>query len=468
MRIISCHLENFGSYKTLDFDFQNQGLTLIQGPTGSGKSTLMDAIPWILFGVTAKGGKVDEIRSWNTKGITTGTIRLSNGYTISRTRGPNDLFYSTKGPEKLRGRDLGDTQKLINSELGFTVEQYLSGAYFHEFSQTAQFFTTTPKIRRNICEQIADLSLAKKLQLSLSEKRKSTDIQFRLAEIEAHKAKSQLETFLRLSEHELHKSSMWEISHEKTMAYVQSCYEKFEAGRKKVITNQCRECGTKLAEPKEVVDNSINPHIERLSALLNEENPHNEGVKDFSKEISQCKDSAKIYEAQCVDLKNILNDYNMLGEVLDSFRGEVIVNTIKLIEQGSNDYLTKYFDAEITLNLNILDTDKLEVTIHKDGNECSFTQLSKGQRQLLKLCFGLSIMKAVQNHNGVKFEQIFLDEALDGLDENLKIKAYRLLEELALYYNSVFVIEHSGALKNMFINSFSVELKNSRSEICQS
>src|SRR5690348_8536249 len=93
MRILSVSAQNFASYKSLEFDFQNQGLILIQGATGSGKSTLCDLIPWVLFGQTAKGGKVDEIRTWNTEEPTTGSIRLSNNIVIWRSRSPNDLFY---------------------------------------------------------------------------------------------------------------------------------------------------------------------------------------------------------------------------------------------------------------------------------------------------------------------------------------------------------------------------------------
>jgi len=59
VKILSCVLENFASYERLEFDFSPQGLTLIEGPTGSGKSTLCDAIPWILFGRTAKDGALD-------------------------------------------------------------------------------------------------------------------------------------------------------------------------------------------------------------------------------------------------------------------------------------------------------------------------------------------------------------------------------------------------------------------------
>jgi ABC-type lipoprotein export system ATPase subunit len=95
---------NFGSYKHLEFDFNSNGLTLISGPTGSGKSTLCDIVPWILFGRTSKGGAVDEVRSWDAEEATTGTLML-HGISITRSRKPNDLTIDGR-----RGKDLNDTQ----------------------------------------------------------------------------------------------------------------------------------------------------------------------------------------------------------------------------------------------------------------------------------------------------------------------------------------------------------------------
>ena len=175
MRLISASLENFASYKTLDFDFTNKGLVLIQGPNGAGKSTLCDVIPWILFGRTAKNGPVDDILPWSGETPTKGTLRLEhNGQeiTVSRCRKPNDLYIN----QDTRGKDIPDTQRLINRLLGLDVDYFLSAAYFHEFSQTSTFFTTTPKVRRLISEQLVDLTLAKSLQTKVATEKKVINI----------------------------------------------------------------------------------------------------------------------------------------------------------------------------------------------------------------------------------------------------------------------------------------------------
>src|SRR5258706_10723800 len=93
------------------------------------------------------------------------------------------------------------------------------------------------------------------------------------------------------------------------------------------------------------------------------------------------------------------------------------------------------------------------------------TQLSKGQRQLLKLCFSVSVMQAVSNQHGISFKQLFFDESLDGLDENFKLKACTMLENLALDDTGVYLVEHSMSVKAMINNKYKVGLVNGSSQI---
>lgn len=459
----------------MEFNFQDQGLTLIQGPTGSGKSTLMDAIPWVLFGHTAKGGKVDEIRSWNYSNLlTAGIITIdTNGdgvdsiISISRSRNPNDLVFRNSLGQEIRGKDLNDTQKSINQKLGIDCDLYLSGAYFHEFSQTASFFTTTAKNRRHVCEQIVDLSLAKNLQDKVKEENKSSRLMVSAIQNDIRVIQSNIELLKQLEVSENTKAATWQESNDRTITYLTTISEKFEKSRKQIFSNKCKECGTVLAKPRTIINNDINPYLTKIEDAKAAANPYTDGVADFSKDIKNKEKDVNRLNKELRFHRLREADFNSLEDVLNEFRGELVKNTIQFVENNTNKLLTEYFDAEINVRFNIEESDKLEVEIQKDGNVCSFTQLSKGQRQLLKLTFGVSIMQAVQNQHGVKFEQIFIDEGLEGLDENMKTKAYRLLENLSQPYNSVFVVEHSPALKNMFSNAYEVTLENGNSQICQ-
>jgi DNA repair exonuclease SbcCD ATPase subunit len=100
--------------------------------------------------------------------------------------------------------------------------------------------------------------------------------------------------------------------------------------------------------------------------------------------------------------------------------------------------------------------DHLEVLIDKSGYTSNFKQLSKGQRQLLKLCFSVAVMEVVSNQLGIRFGNLFFDEAIEGLDEPLKLKAFTVFEKLSIDRNSVLVVDHTVSFQNMFSTQYIV------------
>lgn len=571
MKIISAEVDNFASYKHLSFKFSDNGLTLISGPTGAGKSTLCDIIPWILFGRTAKNGPVDEIRTWGTDETTIGKVVFEisgERFYIRRFRGSkNDLFF---GPdtdyiaEGKRGKDLADTQKLINNLLNLSAETYLAGSYLHEFSQTAQFFTTSAKNRRVITEQLADLSLAKTLQEKLSEYNKElkkerdelvqetvlhkntlvqldkTLVSETKKSVEWRKDKairikdllnksSNYEQLKQKAVDELHvKSDMFISEQENKIAcmmseiagaeidmtpkeYIKASKAKLEGYKASLSNSICKECGAskhidqvlvldkesyalerleaknkdlsnevhKLNARLSVVKTQVNPYTSmieqekarentyksQLDAVRKDTDPYETSIESLTVEIGSLKALIKVSETLIKDFTVEQSDLSLLLDTLDTFRGVIISQNVEYIEKYANSLLNEHFDAEIRVGFNTADSDKLEVSITKDGNQCSFTQLSKGQRQLLKLCFGVSVMSSVSNHNGVDFNCLFFDEALDGMDENIKAKSFNLLEKLSLKYENIYVVEHSESFKSLFNNKIEVELVDGRSQL---
>ena len=471
MKILSAHLENFASYKELDFDFTGQGLTLVQGATGAGKSTLCDAISWCLFGITAKGGKVDEIKSWGTDEVVKGciTLALNNGkmFQVCRSRGvskDNDLLLWENGGA-YRGKDLQDTQKIITAKLGMDADLYLASSYYHEFSQTAQFFMTTARNRRVICEQLVDLSLATKLKEVSSEQLSTKSKELTNINQKLNITKSNLEQLRRNQEQENTRYDTWERTHERALEQTVAAYEKFESRRHRIINDICNTCGTKLAEPKEVHDTSENPYASRLVELETEKNPHTEAAKDYTADIEVKREEIGRLSQECQLLETDIYELEQLQLVIQDYRSESIKNTIRDIQESTNKYLTQFFDGEIRVQFDVASADKLEVSITKDGNQASFTQLSKGQRCMLKLCFGVAVMMAVQNHHGLSFNVAMFDEALDGLSDTLKLKAVNMLQTLTPMYETILLVEHSESVKAMVDNKYNVELINGASQI---
>lgn len=569
MKILSASVRNFGSYKELNFNFYSKGLTLISGPTGSGKSTLCDIVPWALFGVSSKGGAVDEVISWNSSGLTKVELTVlikRRTYIIVRTRNTNDLFaIDIEDPSVplIRGKDLADTQKLINDLLEMDADTYLASSYYHEFSTTAQFFSTTAKNRRTITEQLADLTLAVSIQDSASsfikDLRKERQELLQNLALKKHSL-THLQTSLQQEES---KSEVWESTRLNKLSQLSGKSRTFESDKYKTIqrlkenskeleadrdsnvasvmseiescksqlklesdlnarqailderssslpTAVCSECGSTkdshlkliLAKDQYSLDTEkriqeglkreiitlesklnnlkkqVNPYTERLIAEGAKVNTYEDQIYSLEAELNPYKETTELQETikQALhDLDTIQSDINevnitivdteLLTDVVNAFRGTLIQRTIDRLQFTTNELLSKHFDAEIRVIFSVEAADKIEVEITKDGNKCTFHQLSKGQRQILKLAFSVSVMRAVANHAGISSNCLFMDESLDGLSEEMKAKAYTLLEELALEYDSVFVVEHSENFKSLFNNKINVSLVNGESVI---
>ena len=67
MRLNRLHLTNFRLHADTRIDFES-GLTGIIGPNGSGKTTILEAIAWALYGMSAVRGKRQDIRSLSASG----------------------------------------------------------------------------------------------------------------------------------------------------------------------------------------------------------------------------------------------------------------------------------------------------------------------------------------------------------------------------------------------------------------
>lgn len=560
MRVLTAVGKNFSSYKELSLDLVNKGLTLVSGPTGSGKSTLCDLVPWILFGKTTKNGSVDDVRSWFSSEATVGKATLelpgNDTITITRSRKPNDLYYSVNHGAERRGKDLPDTQKQLDEILGVTYESYLSGSYFHEFSTVVSFFTANAKIRKSIIEQLVDTSFIDNLmaKISFSKKELTAALQHDANRIEAAKThlaylekqigeeKKRAKSWSEKNKNEIlllqHKAKNFESAKREAVATITSDYrylkseivndinnletniksdeyfaeklQKTELALAELGDGKCESCGAKTnnsdrmvlikkqyeisnaqqasnqskiqikilqdrlkvkekAEAKAISEAEArqNIYLEQLEAVKIEINEADEWVKKTENNYIEAKEEVLILEQYLLDLKLKLSDVELLKDVIDLYKIEIVRSTIAEIERMTNESLSEYFDAEIRVVFSADVSDKIDISVYKDGNSTSYHQLSKGQRQLLKLSFCVAIMKAVQTRNRVTFDNLFFDEALDGLDDNFKIKAYNLLQKLSTEYESVFVVEHNEGLKSMFPRKINVTSENGESCIAE-
>lgn len=571
MRLISCEVTNFGSYVGLDLDFSNKGLTCIKGPTGSGKSTIPDVSAWILFGTTTKGGAVDDVVSWGAHGPTEGVavVEVDNEtMTITRMRGSaaqNDLYWTLgdNRETKHRGKDLADTQKLLNAKLHMDEDLYITSSYYHEQSEAGAFFTSNSKRRKQFIDTLVDTSFAVVLH-SLSGKEK-TEISKKIEEKEKDQAqlvgreqqltKSVLKSTTAFVEwndsqhvrlaHLTAQSESFCMKKEVNITDAQNCLRKWEESREEnlqrlgsdisrleaLVTNipklqeelrdlraaasnlpdsACTLCGGKIAvnemavvkdkiaecmhrkkEADEARSNLLalernfarlckekNPYESRLTQALESENIYAARLKEENESDNPFYSTLAQYKEELAEVRTLLTteaadiaslrtkhyDLSYIQHLCSVRRGDKVSGLVISLEHNVNKFLSTYFDSEFRVEFKSTE-DNIEVSVLRNGHLCNFKQLSKGQRQLLKLCFSASTMIAASEGVGHSPNVLFFDESLDGLDNDLKLKAFFLFEFLTSKYESVFVIDHSPELHQMFDSTMTVSLMDDVSQI---
>jgi len=195
----------FADEHTIDFDaFEQAGLFLLEGPTGSGKSTVVDAIVFALYGEpAAKGSSADRLRSDYIVDSVEAFVELTFSteratYRVRRTpayfrtsRSGNEARVNSKAtlvrlltPNSADGDAVAtgprEVALAINKAIGLNREQFtqtvvLPQGEFHEFLRSE------PKKRQELVQRLFGAEVFERVQQLLEKKRREAEDQRRTA-----------------------------------------------------------------------------------------------------------------------------------------------------------------------------------------------------------------------------------------------------------------------------------------------
>lgn len=157
--------KNFLSYGNAEteFHFDSKTVNIIVGDSGAGKSSIMDAVCFVLYGKTYKKILKSEIvNETNGRDCHVKIVLKSGGkeYTIERGIKPNVLKVYQDGKEL-------DSKSSASNQQAFIESHILGGMNYAMFMQTSiigaanftPFLKTTALERRNVVEGILDLTI---------------------------------------------------------------------------------------------------------------------------------------------------------------------------------------------------------------------------------------------------------------------------------------------------------------------
>lgn len=170
---------NFLSWDKLSLEIQKGEVTLIDGwnyddetPEGSGKSSILNAISWGLYGKIPKEVNIDDVIKHGKKG--TGVIiHLENGIKILRTRKPNKLDI-VQGKTSLKGKDAKETQSIVEKMVGLSFEAFCQTVYFSQ-NAPKKFLLSNQEDKSKILSEIQDLSVFDRARKEAHELKKLED-----------------------------------------------------------------------------------------------------------------------------------------------------------------------------------------------------------------------------------------------------------------------------------------------------
>lgn len=230
MKFHDLEIENFLTIKSAKVGLADRGLQLIQGlneddssasSNGAGKSSLVDAIDWCLYGLTARDVKGDAVINLAAKKDCRVSLTMSNGaskYRVTRYRkhkeGKNSLLVELMGEAAVdmsHGTD-AETQKVLEKIIGCSHEVFVAAVYSGQ-----EIMPDLPKMKdrelKTLIEEAAGLQRIEKAY-ELARERMNTlksaalDATNRVANLRADQTRAELamgEVFVKVAQWEENK-----------------------------------------------------------------------------------------------------------------------------------------------------------------------------------------------------------------------------------------------------------------------
>lgn len=497
MKIHSISFKNFYSYHEAKLDLSKyaSGLVSIEGinkdsggSNGAGKSVILEALVFALFGRTIRKSNEQAMVNVQAKRGMEVTLEVEN-MVIRRCRKPSSLEVWVNGENRTQAH-ASRTQELIERELGVDYKTFMSAAVFGQHS-TVDFLDANPDDKRKIINSFLNLSYIFDKKAEIKERRSALRSSIRENEVLINKLNSDIAKYegmsgQRLTEEQASivssytldqiiemRSTNWNLertisSYEDEIRSIPSDVRNArKAIRSGVGSDQswtCKSCGTKFDGKltQEQYDHCVSIAEEWDSKVKS----FKENIKSIKKELKRLPCTVSEYQKwQSVspvdgiladsraELQQILESnfqlqdkYEMLGfwDKAFSEKGLVryVIRTVRdYLNEKCNFYLSYLTQGQVSLTFD----DELIEEIEVGGKSRHYISLSGGEKRKVNLAVMLALQSILSVSNGTESNVLFFDEVAENLDEHGIKGLIDLLYELRKD-KTVFIITHNPYL----------------------
>ncbi len=192
-------IKNFLSYRSSTLDFHGLHTACICGSNGAGKSSLLEAITWAIWG-ESRAASEDDVIHTGSKDVRVDFVFEANQqiYRVIRTRsrgGTGGLEFQIETPsgfKALTGKGLRVTQDLIQSHIKLDYDTFINSAYLRQ-GRADEFMLKRPAERKEILAELLKLNQYDELEERAKELSKTLKVRSDEIERALETIKSQLQ-----------------------------------------------------------------------------------------------------------------------------------------------------------------------------------------------------------------------------------------------------------------------------------
>lgn len=302
----SIQIEGFCSIPKLSLDLNQNYVTLIRGRNGNGKSTILSALVWVLYGKNIKG--VSDVNTWEkyrTKEYqgtkveiefsiekhTHKIIRCQNYKgKVNGVKGNNGVFYFINNV-LINDKYKSNIQSKIEENLGMSYNLFLNSVMFGQGMK--RILTSSSSDQKKILEEVFELQYISKAYKLAKDKLDNYNAQLR----ELNATKSSLEN-TQESLGEIIEDYKYQIEHKEG-----EIYEKIKNLRDKIInlklTYKRPKSYNKESIDYKAITDKLNRDLDKINQDIKETN---NTISEVKRDISKLNRTSDIPLSDLVDL----------------------------------------------------------------------------------------------------------------------------------------------------------------------